>query len=276
MSGDMAVDERNLESLLSAAREREESYDWYGAAESYAQVAAITPAGDALLLGNSEESAAYALHRHAFQAETREQFQERIAKATDQYAKAKTAYNKLEGESSTPWSRRCDAMIAYLGAWSTEDPAVKKRQVLEAWTWAKESMDAFERGRNYRQLRSTNNLLTLAVSMGCAYSKDPVYRESLLREGLAYSEKAAGIVPEDDDRREAATALVNASYYTMLLCTDFVDLAHKVEWDRRSGELLRKGLSVSREGCVEALSFTYKYGSLPSTLTKEETVSLRD
>lgn len=271
----MVREESELESLLTRAEELERDYDWRGASETYCKAIVLVPTKEFLRLGNIAESAAHAWHRYAFQAETGEEFRGRIADAIAQYAKAKEAFGKLESNSSISWLRRCDAMNAYLESWSVTDPAERKRLLYVSWSSAKDSMNAFEEARNYPELRKTNNLLTFAVSIGYAYLADPRSREKLIREGLEYSEKAIKSQMDGEDRQEIARALVTASYYNRLFCSDFVDIEHRGEWDRRSGELWRKSLEVSKEGCVDAITFTYKFGILPSTLTKDETVGLR-
>ncbi len=274
-SGVMVQEKIDLESLLSRANERQKAYDWKTAAEAYSRASAIVPAKDPLRLGNVAESGAHALYRYAFQAETREEFNERIAEAVEQYGKAREAYRRLDSKMSVPWSRRCDAMTAFLGSWSVATPAERKRLIGESWSHAKDAMNAFEEAGDYSQLRRTNSLLTLVVSIGYAYSADSKFRENLIREGLEYSEKAVRSLSDGEDKTDIARAFIDASYYTRLLCSDFIDIEHRGEWDSKAGELWRKGLELSEEGSIEAIANDYKFGILPSTVTPEETRELR-
>jgi tetratricopeptide (TPR) repeat protein len=266
----MQKSDADLESLLAHAKESEKECDWRAAAEAYSSASALVPSNDLLQLGNVEEARAHALYRYAFQAETKEEFREHIAKAIEQYAVANEAYGKLGGRESVPWSRRCDAMTAFLGFWSEAGFAERKRLISEAWSLAKSAADAFEEVKDYPQLRKTNNVLTSAVSIGWFYTTDFKSKENLIREALEYSEKALKSLSGGGDEADIARAYVNAAYYTKTFCSNCMGIDGREEWDKKAGELLRKGLELSKEGSLDVLSFNYVLGGLPSSLTQEE------
>jgi hypothetical protein len=266
----MVEEEVDLESLLVHANEREKEFDWRTAAEAYSKAMGLLPPKDLLRAGNVEEASAHALYRYAFQAETNEEFKARVGKAVEQYGKAKEAYSKLDEKETIPWSLRCDAMRAYLLFWPEADSAEKRRLIDEAWSLAKDAMDAFEEAQDYPQFMRTNNSLTFAASIGYAYSADTKFREKLVTEALEYSEKAVKLLPEGEDKADVARAYMNASYYKRLFCSDFMDIDHRGEWDEKAGEFWRKGLELSEAGSLNAITFSCKFGVLPSTSTDEE------
>ena len=274
-SGDMVQSSSKLKSLLASAASQEAGFDWRAASRTYAQVISLVSAEEPLLLGKVAESRSYASYRYAFQAETREEFLGRIADAVKHYSKAKEAYKKLDRNSSIPWTRRCDAMTAFLKFWQVGDPAERRRLIATSWSAAKDSMNAFEDAHNHSELRRTCNVLSYVVSIGFGYAAEYEPKKTYVKEGLEYSEKTVEYPGDGEDSKQYATALMNASYYNRLYCSECVDAEHRREWDSRSGELWRKALAVSKEGALDAITFLQKWGVLPSTLTWEEAVQIR-
>lgn len=270
----MAEEKADLEALIAQARECERQYDWGKASEAYSRAATAIPDRDSLRLGNVLESRAHALYRYAFQAETKDEFRERTANAIEQYGQAKEAYGRLDENSASSWSRRCDAMRAFLSYWSEPSFEERKRLIGETWNLAKSAMDAFEEAKDYAQLRKTNNILTLAVSLESFYSEDPKSKERLAKQALECSEKGLVSASEGEDKTDIAGAYINAAHFAKDLSFEYAGIDEKEELDRRAGELFRKGLELSKEGSVDAVSYSYILDGLPSSLTQQELVWL--
>jgi len=265
----MAEDTADLETLLAQARECERHYEWSRASEAYCRAAMAIPDKNSLRLGNVLESRAHALYRYAFQAETKDEFRERTADAIGQYGLAKEAYGRLEEDKGRPWSRRCDAMRAFLGHWSEPSFEERKKLIRDAWDLAKSAMDAFEKAKDYAQIRRTNNILTLAVSLESFYFVDFRSKERLARQALECSEKGLMYVSEGEDEAEIARAYINAAHFTKDVSFEYTDGDGSEELDKRAGELFRKGLELSEEGSVDAVSYSYILDGFPSSLTHE-------
>ncbi len=271
----MAEASVNLGALQHKAKLEEREHDWVGAAETYSEAARLVSSNDPLRLGNLSEARAHALYRYAFQADSVDEFKSRLAQALRQYDEAKEAYDRLAGKKATAWTYRCDAMISFLRYWQEPGPAEKKRLMEDAWTQAISAMDAFERIEEYVEFGKTNSDLTFGVSVLYAYSIDVKLREELVRGALKYSEKAIKLLEEGEGKAERAKACMNASYYTKIYYTDFVETDKRGEWDKRSGGLFRQALKLSEEGIIDALSYSFIVGGLPSSLPEEELADLR-
>lgn len=242
----------------------------------YSRAAMAIPDENSLRLGNVLDSKAHALYRYAFQAETKEEFRERTANAIGQYGQAKEAYDRLDEDRGRPWSRRCDAMRAFLGYWSEPSFEERKKLIRDAWDLAKSAMDAFEEAKDYAQLRRTNNILTLAVSLESFYTMDFRSKERLARQALECCEKGLMCVSEGEDAADVARAYINAAHFAKDVSFEYTDGDGSEELDKRAGELFRKGLELSMEGCLDAVSYSYILDGFPSSLSHEVLGRLRE
>jgi hypothetical protein len=272
----MAEEKTDLETFLAQARECERQYDWGKASEAYTRAATAVPDRNSLRFGSVLESRAHALYRYAFQAETKDEFRERIANAIEQYGQAKEAYGRTDESRARSLSCRCDAMREFLRYWSEPSFEERKRLIGETWNLAKSAMDAFEEAKDYAQLRKTNNILTLAASLESYHSEDPKSKERLARQALECSEKGLMSASEGEDKTDIAGAYMNAAHFAKDVSFEYASIDEKEELDRKAGELLRKGLELSKEGSMDALSYSYILDGLPSSVTLQELVWLRE
>ncbi len=83
-------DASSVEAFLSQAEEREKLYNWLGAAEFYEKTFDSASRADSLKLGQIQERTGYALYRAAMQAESVDEFRERMPGAVACYERAKS------------------------------------------------------------------------------------------------------------------------------------------------------------------------------------------
>jgi hypothetical protein len=74
-----------VEEILHQAEQSERDYDWSRAAESYEKALKLLPQDDYSKMGELHERIGHALYRFAFQAETKDEFRERMRQSTVAY-----------------------------------------------------------------------------------------------------------------------------------------------------------------------------------------------
>ena len=88
----------NVEETLGEAANLEKEYEWLQASELYEQAQGMVDEGDYFRRGEVQESIGYSLQRAAFQAESREEFLERIHGAVEAYGRARGLYEMVADE----------------------------------------------------------------------------------------------------------------------------------------------------------------------------------
>ena len=131
-----------MEDILHEAERLEKEYEWLKAAESYDKALKLLPENDFSRKGETYERLGYALYRAAFQAESNDEFKQRLLQALEDYEKAKEFYQKLSESRNTGTVFRCDAIIACIGYWLALEASEKKKLVDECWALTKASLKA--------------------------------------------------------------------------------------------------------------------------------------
>jgi len=268
----MAEEKGNLESLLGRAKEQEKNYDWTSAASTYESLLSVIPQTDLFRLGSVSERLGHALFRAAFQAETNEIFRERLVNGNTHYAKARDLYLEHGKPECEPRTKRCEAMISFMGYWLARDVTEKKRLIVEAWDYAKESMDGLWELKDEVEVGKTHNVLTLTVTLIYAYLGDVREREKLILDALEYAKKASTV--KSGDEKDISASLMNAAYYAVITSSDFRDGTERAAFDERAGEYFNRSLQVCDEGGLDVLSANYTAFGFPSTISEERRVQL--
>ncbi|HYB68562.1 MAG TPA: hypothetical protein VEC97_03370, partial [Candidatus Acidoferrales bacterium] len=133
-------DASSLEEILHQAEQLENEYEWLKAAESYEKALKLLSEEDFSKKGETYERLGYAFYRAAFQAESNDEFKQRLRQAIADYEKNKELCQKLNEPKKTGMVLRCDAMDAYMGYWLASDVPEKRRLLNECWSLAKESL----------------------------------------------------------------------------------------------------------------------------------------
>ena len=103
-----------VEVILARARAQEREYDWLGATESYKSALGLVPEQNFSAKGDIYERLGYAFHRAAMQAESVDDFRDRMFQAVGSYEKAKEAYEGLGKPGKTPRTLHCDLSLIHI------------------------------------------------------------------------------------------------------------------------------------------------------------------
>ena len=88
------MSESRIEEILGDAASLVKKYDWLGAADLYRRALSAVDEEDYFRRGEIQEKVGYSLRRAAFQAESREEFRERLQRAVKAYEEAHDLYEK--------------------------------------------------------------------------------------------------------------------------------------------------------------------------------------
>jgi uncharacterized repeat protein (TIGR01451 family) len=170
--------------------EQEKKYDWSDAVKSYTKALGLMPEEDFLKIGEFYERLGYASYRAAMQAESQEEFKERMQQAVVNYEKAREFYGKMTKSVKTPKMLRCAAMIAYMGHWLEPEVPEKKRLLDECWKLTKQSLEAFEEAGDSLEYGKTFNLLSSSAVFIFTREWDFQARSRTMSEAVENGERA--------------------------------------------------------------------------------------
>ena len=149
----------SVEEILGEAAKLEKEYEWLQASEYYEQALSMIDEGDYFRRGEIQEKIGYSLRRAAFQAESPEEFREKMILAVEAYEKAHGFYENLADEQGAPWMLRCRAVSRALCHWLASDPSEKRRLLDECLELEEKALTTFwdlgdklEYGRTYNKL----------------------------------------------------------------------------------------------------------------------------
>jgi hypothetical protein len=195
-----------VEEILHQAEQSEKEYDWLRAAESYQKALKLTPQDDFLRKGEANERLGYALYRAAFQAESNDEFRQRLRQATASYEKAREPYRRLNEPTKTGRTLRCDAMIAYIGYWLAAKASEKKKLLNECWRLAKQALEAFEAAGASLDYGKTYNMLSISPVFEFTFEPDFQARVQIMKETVEFGERATNFLSASEDASELARA----------------------------------------------------------------------
>jgi tetratricopeptide (TPR) repeat protein len=238
----------SVEEILRQAERLENEYDWSGATRSYEKILNLLDEDDSSRRGEMHERLGYALYRFAFQAETYDEFRERLGQSVVAYEKAMGCYGRLNRPVKVSRALRSNAMIAYIGYWLASEMPEKKKLLDECWQRTKEALDAFkeagdalEYGRTYNRLSSTAHLIF-------AFEWSFQAREKTVKEAIEYGEKAIILLSAAIDSSELAKAYAKtASYLTMLSYVLIPDIEEKEKYNQKGLGYWQKAIELSEE-----------------------------
>jgi hypothetical protein len=240
----------SVESLLNQAKEREKKYDWLGATESYTKVSGFVPEQDFSRTGEVYERLGYASYRAAMQAESQEQFRERMRQAVANYEKAKELCAGLSESVKAPRMLRCDAMIAYTGYWLTSDVPEKKSLLSKCWGLTKESLRAFEGSGEPCECGKTYSQLSGSAFFIFAFEPDFKSREKVMREAVESGEKAIKSLSDCDDPSELARVYAKTVVCLGVFGYYFQDVDEREKYREKGLDYWAKARELSEEAAM--------------------------
>jgi len=247
-----------MESILGQAMERERDYDWLGAVEFYEKALGLMSETDFLKKGQVQESVGYAFCRAAMQAESPEEFRERMRQAAANYERAKEFYAGLSELGKKARMLRCDAMIAYVGYWLASEVSEKKRLLDECWRLSKEALNAFEEAEDALEYGKTYNQLSSSAYDKYVFEWSFEAREKIIGEAKEYGERAITLLSGVGDSHDLARAYVKTAMYLAVIAWYFIsDMDEKESPFKKGLGYWQKAIELSEETAfLELLSMS--------------------
>jgi hypothetical protein len=138
-------DASSVDALFSQAKEREKAYDWLEAAEFYRKASNSVSETDSLKRGEFHEKIGYSYFRAACQADSVEEFKERMRRSAESYDKAAELLENVESARGL----YCKALARYSDSWFVEAPSQKKELLDDCWRLMKEVFASFKSSQNW-------------------------------------------------------------------------------------------------------------------------------
>jgi hypothetical protein len=247
-----------VEEILNQAERSEKEYDWLRAAEAYAKALDLLPRDDFLRRGETYERLGHAFYRLAFQAETNEQFRDRLDESTVAYERAVEFYGKLSEPVKTPRTSRCNAMIAYIGYWLASEKREKKRRIDECWRLASEALNAFERVGEGLEYGKTFNQLSKSADLSFCLEWNWQTRDRIIREAIKCGEQAISFFSSLQSDVELARAQVKTADYLYAFGYIFLSKEEQEGQFEKARGYWQKAKGLSEEAtALESLSIMY-------------------
>jgi tetratricopeptide (TPR) repeat protein len=193
-----------LEEILNKIERLEKEYEWLGAAESFEKALKLLPQDDFLKVGETYERLGYAFYRAAFQADSNDEFRQRLSQAIAGYENAGECHQRVSEQNKAGRMLRCQAMIAYLSFWLTSNVPEKKRLLSECWSLTKKSLSAFEGSGEPCEYGKTYSELSGSAIFIFTFEPDFKSREKVMREAVESGETAIKFLSKCDDPSELA------------------------------------------------------------------------
>jgi len=251
-----------LEDNLNKAAVLEGEYGWLGAAALYEEVLKGVAEEDYFRRGEIREKIGRCLHRAAFQAETREEFLEKLGKAVEAYDVARGLYEKVASERGAGWALRCGAVFRYLKHWIEPDPSKKLWYLDEGLELKRRALAAFQGMENMLEYSRTYNMLTELVwhrshreyeqwNLVTEYDGDELDQSrarirQIVEDGIRWGEMSVATLSKLDDPHETAK-----THYALAHCLVLFYLhlssgtEEREQYASRAREQLHKAINLS-------------------------------
>jgi hypothetical protein len=244
-----------VEEILHRVEQLERNYDWLGAAESYKKALALLSENDFSWKADVNERLGYAFYRFAFQAETNEEFKNRLHQSTVAYEKAAEFIEKSNESVKAAKKSRCNAMISYICYWLTPEAKEKKIKIDECWTLTKEALAAFKEADEDWEYGKTHNQLSSSVVFAFSLNWDFQARQKMIREAVESGEQAIEFLSASEDSRELARAYARTAYYLGVFDHYFLELDEK----QKDSEKIQHYWQKARELSEDVALFEFLY-----------------
>jgi hypothetical protein len=244
-----------VEEILHQAEQSEKEYDWLGAAELYEKALKLLPEDDFSRKAETFEHLSYAFYRAAFQAESNDEFKQRLHQAIANYAKAREHYQNLNEPKKTGIVLRCDAMNAYLGYWLASDVPEKKNMLNECWRLTKEALKSFEETGDTSQYGRTYNQLSSSVVFGFPFEWDFQTRKTMISEAVEHGEQTIKSLSSCEDILELARAYARTALYLEVFALYFLDADEKKTNYQKARDYRARAKEISEDVVLSELTW---------------------
>jgi len=161
------------------------------------------------------------------QADSKNEFRNRMHEAVANYEKAKESYERLGDIGKKPWIFRCNATIAFMNYRLASELPEKKRLVDECWQLTKETLKAFKDAENSSEYGKTYSQLSSSAYHVYDLEWKFQAREKTIKEAMIYGEQAVTMLSSVGDYDELAKAYTRtASFLSTLgwIFTPYLDV----------------------------------------------------
>jgi len=242
-----------LQGVVAQAEEKEKNYLWLEAVDLYNQALQVIEKGEV------QEKVGYAFYRAAMQAESVDEFRERMRQAVANYEKANELYGMVGEQGKKPRVLRCDAVVAFLGYWLASEVSEKKRLLDECWRIAKEALKAFEEAEDALEYGETYNQLSSSAYHRYIFEWSFQTREKIIREAIEYGEKTINLLSSVGGSHELARAYVKTAIYLATSSYFVSDMDEKERYRQKSLDCWQKATELSEEtASLELLAMSDK------------------
>jgi len=216
-----------VEETLHEVERLEKEHEWLKAADSYEKALKLLPEDDFSRKAETQERLGYALYRAAFQAESNDEFRQRLRQATVDYDKAKESYKKLNDTAKTGRALRCNAMNAYMGYWLAPDASEKKRLLDECWHFTQNSLIASKESGRAEEYGETYNQLSTSALLSFCFEWDYQAGKKIIKEVADHGEVAIKLLSTVNEPDTLAKACAKTAFSLSLLGWNFLDFDEK-------------------------------------------------
>ena len=236
-----------MEEILYQAEQLEKEYNWLGATELHEKALTLLPQDDFSKMGEIHERLGYAFYRAAFQAESNNEFRDRLHQSVVSYEKATEFYGRLNESVRTARTSRSNAMIAYIGYWLALEAQEKKKMIDECWRLTKNALETFEVG-NALEYGKTFNELSASAELGFYLRETFQTREKIVREAVNYGERAIDLLSSLGDHYELARAYAKTAAHTAVVSYYCVaNLEDREKYSQKATDYWLKAKEISEE-----------------------------
>ena len=232
-----------MEEVLHQAEQSEKEYDWLGAADLYEKALKLLPEDDYSKKGEIHERRGYAFYQASFQAESQEEFKNRMRQSAGDYEGAVESYGKMQG--TIPGNLRCQAMIAYANYWLAGEVPDRKRFLDECWRKENEVLKVYEQAKDELGYGKTCIELTECLNDRLDLELDRQVREKILDEAVKVGEKAIQIFSRPGYEHELARAYCFTSIHCDNAAMSLQLEAKRKESERKAFDYAKQAIKVS-------------------------------
>lgn len=232
--------DESFESTAGKASQLERKHDWLEAVEFYRKALNLVPETDSLKIGEIQEKTGHAFYRASMQAESPEEFMERIQRAIEAYRKAQGFYESAPDEQKNGRILRCGSVCSFLESWLSSDRLKNNKLLTDCLEKASESLAIFSESGDKLQYGITYDALSFfpltAFFRRIFFERDRQVMKDVAEKGLQWGRKALDIFSEIEDKHQYAS--VYLTWITCFMIFEWFFIADPEEQDRHNSELM--------------------------------------
>lgn len=231
----------DTELILKHALELERDYDWIGAVDFYEKALGLVPVTDFLKLGEVQERMGYGLFRAACQADSVDEFKNRMRRSVESYEKAAELFEKVDAARGL----YCRAMARYSEFWFAEEPSRRKELSEHCWELMKESFERFDAAGDQLGFGKVISNLSFYFFDRFTFAEDWREKKRFAEEALRYGQDTIAKLSKLGNLNELANAYTMTSLMMIELFDWFEE--RKEEFVSTISNYTEKALALSEK-----------------------------